>query len=291
MQLFPLLATAAAVVLFDHTVTTLVAAWAAGALITAAAQFLGAAGRQLLMVARARGWRSIMRRSVRVALANGAGLLCARIDVLVVAAVLSASAAGVYSIPVALAGNLLLLSRSLLTASYHPIMTAPRGGRRAPGHRGASQRHRRPRGRGSVDPSGRGCPRLIFGRHTATSGSPTPCSCSPRVHLRRRGAAPLPAHPSGAPGRVRRRRHRDARRQRRARRRRRRGVRPGRRCSVDHDHLRAGGLRAGRPVRARSRHAHARAGGAATVRPLSYWRAARWALRRRPSAPATIAPE
>lgn len=126
MQLFPLLATAAAVVLFERTVTTLVAAWAAGALITAAAQFLAAARRGSLMVARA--WRlgaSIVQRSIRVALANGAGLLCARIDVLVVAAVLSASAAGVYSIPVALAGNLLLLSRSLLTATYHPIMTAP----------------------------------------------------------------------------------------------------------------------------------------------------------------------
>jgi O-antigen/teichoic acid export membrane protein len=126
MQLFPLLATVAAVVLFEHTVTTLVAAWAAGALITAAGQFLGAARIGSLTVARA--WRvgaSIMRRSVRVALANGAGLLCSRIDVLVVAAVLSASAAGIYSIPVALATNLLLLSRSLLTATYHPIMTAP----------------------------------------------------------------------------------------------------------------------------------------------------------------------
>src|SRR5919108_452493 len=43
----------------------------------------------------------------------------------VAAAVLSTSAAGVYSIPVALAGSLLLLSRSLLTATYHSIMTAP----------------------------------------------------------------------------------------------------------------------------------------------------------------------
>ena len=60
-----------------------------------------------------------------VALANGTSVLCARIDVLVVAAVLSASAAGVYSIPVALAANLLLLSRSLLTATYRSIMTAP----------------------------------------------------------------------------------------------------------------------------------------------------------------------
>jgi O-antigen/teichoic acid export membrane protein len=126
MQLFPLLATVAAVILFDHTVTTLVAAWAAGAVVTATVQFLGAARGGSLMIARA--WRvgaSIMRRSIRVAIANGAGLLCARIDVLVVAAVLSASAAGIYSIPVALATNLLLLSRSLLTATYHSIMTAP----------------------------------------------------------------------------------------------------------------------------------------------------------------------
>ena len=42
----------------------------------------------------------------------------------VVAAVLSVSAAGVYSIPVALAANLMLLSRALLTASYRSIMTA-----------------------------------------------------------------------------------------------------------------------------------------------------------------------
>jgi O-antigen/teichoic acid export membrane protein len=126
MQLFPLLVTVAAVVLFDHTVTMMVASWAAGALITATAQFLGAARIGSLMIARA--WRvgaSIMRRSIRVAIANGAGLLCSRIDVLVVAAVLSASAAGVYSIPVALSNNLLLLSRSLLTATYHTIMTAP----------------------------------------------------------------------------------------------------------------------------------------------------------------------
>jgi O-antigen/teichoic acid export membrane protein len=126
MQLFPFLTTVAAVVLFDHTVTTLVAAWAVGALITATAQLLAAAPIGSLMIARA--WRagaSIMRRSVRVAVANGAGLLVSRIDVLVVAAVLSASAAGVYSIPVALATNLLLLSRALLTATYHPIMTAP----------------------------------------------------------------------------------------------------------------------------------------------------------------------
>jgi O-antigen/teichoic acid export membrane protein len=75
-----------------------------------------------------KAWRvavSVMRRSVGVALGNATILLCTRIDILVVAAVLSVGTAGVYSIPVALAVNLLLLSRSLLTATYHSIMTAP----------------------------------------------------------------------------------------------------------------------------------------------------------------------
>ena len=124
MALFPLVATVLAAVLIEPTVTTLMAAWAAGALLTASAQFATAAGSARVL----RSWRlavSILRRSVRVAIANGASILCSRIDVLVVAAVLSASAAGVYSIPVALAGSLLLLSRSLLTATYHSIMTAP----------------------------------------------------------------------------------------------------------------------------------------------------------------------
>jgi O-antigen/teichoic acid export membrane protein len=113
------------VVFFDHTVTTLVAAWAAGALVTASVQFLAASRMGSLMVVRA--WHvaiSIVKRSLGVALANGAALLCSRIDVLVVALVLSASAAGIYSIPVAIATNLLLLSRSLLTATYRSIMTA-----------------------------------------------------------------------------------------------------------------------------------------------------------------------
>ena len=68
---------------------------------------------------------SIVGRSVGVALSNALAQLTSRIDVLVVAAVLSTSDAGIYSIPVALASSLLLLSRSLLTATYHPIMTAP----------------------------------------------------------------------------------------------------------------------------------------------------------------------
>jgi O-antigen/teichoic acid export membrane protein len=124
MALFPLVATILAAVLVEPTVTTLMTAWAAGALLTASVQFALADGSARLR----RSWRlamRIVRRSLPVALANGVSILCSRIDVLVVAAVLSASAAGIYSIPVALAGSLLLLSRSLLTATYHSIMTAP----------------------------------------------------------------------------------------------------------------------------------------------------------------------
>ena len=125
MAALPFLATVVAAVVLEPTVGTLVGAWAAGALVTAAAQFAiaHAAG----AVPARRAWRlarSIMRRSASVAFANGTSLLCSRIDVFVVAAVLSVSAAGVYSIPVALAANLMLLSRALLTASYRSIMTA-----------------------------------------------------------------------------------------------------------------------------------------------------------------------
>jgi O-antigen/teichoic acid export membrane protein len=126
MAVFPFLVTVAAAIVLDPTVTILVGAWTAGALVTAVVQFVVAFGRGSYRIAHARhAAASIMRRSVRVALANGTALLCARIDVLVVAAVISASAAGIYSIPVALAANLLLLSRSLLTATYRSIMVAP----------------------------------------------------------------------------------------------------------------------------------------------------------------------
>jgi O-antigen/teichoic acid export membrane protein len=126
MAVFPLVATGIAAVIFQPTATMLVGAWAAGALVTATIQFTGALVAGQLMLRRAWGVAaSITRRSFRVALANGTALLCSRIDVLVVAAVISASAAGVYSIPVALSASLLLLSRALLTATYHSIMTAP----------------------------------------------------------------------------------------------------------------------------------------------------------------------
>ena len=140
MSLFPLVATAAAVVLFDPTVTALVAAWAVGALVMAAVLFASAISNGSPMIARA--WRvgmSIERRSLGVALANTTTLLCQRIDVLVVAAVISVSAAGIYSIPVALAVSLLLLSRSLLTATYRSIMTAPAS--EVSGRLGAALRH------------------------------------------------------------------------------------------------------------------------------------------------------
>jgi O-antigen/teichoic acid export membrane protein len=126
ISVFPLLVTGVSVVLFDPTVTTLMTSWAIGAAIMAALQFTNALTTGKLILRHA--WRvaaSIARRSLAVALANGTALLCSRIDVLVVAAVLSASEAGIYSIPVALAASLLLLSRSLLTATYHSIMTAP----------------------------------------------------------------------------------------------------------------------------------------------------------------------
>jgi O-antigen/teichoic acid export membrane protein len=125
MAALPFAATAAVAVAFEPTVGTLVCAWAAGALVTAAAQY--AIARAVGATPIRRAWRvarSVMRRSVSVAFANGTSLLCSRIDVFVVAAVLSVSAAGVYSIPVALAANLLLLSRALLTATYRGIMTA-----------------------------------------------------------------------------------------------------------------------------------------------------------------------
>jgi O-antigen/teichoic acid export membrane protein len=124
--LFPLLATVAVAIFFDATVTSLMAAWAFGVLLTVLAQFASALTSGGIVFRRVgRVAASITRRSLGVSIANGTALLCSRIDVLVVAAVMSASDAGIYSIPVALATALLLLSRSLLTATYHPIMTAP----------------------------------------------------------------------------------------------------------------------------------------------------------------------
>lgn len=127
MAVFPLMATVAAVlVVAEPTVTTLMAAWAIGAIVTASLQLTDALSTAGVIMRHAWGVAvNIVRRSGLVALANGTALLTSRIDVLVVAAVLSTSDAGIYSIPVALSTSLLLLSRSVLTATYRPIMTAP----------------------------------------------------------------------------------------------------------------------------------------------------------------------
>jgi O-antigen/teichoic acid export membrane protein len=126
IALGPLVAAVVAVVVFDPSVTTLLASWAVGAFVTASVQFARAFATGGLAIRRV--WRiaaRITRRSLGIAVANGTSLLCSRIDVLVVAAVVSTSAAGIYSIPVALSVNLLLFSRALLTATYRSIMTAP----------------------------------------------------------------------------------------------------------------------------------------------------------------------
>jgi O-antigen/teichoic acid export membrane protein len=126
LDLCPLIASALAALLFEATVTTLIAAWAIAGLVVAATQLADAITRGGLVIKHAqRVGASILRRSVGVSVSNAVSMLFAKIDVLVVAAVLSAGAAGIYSIPVALSTGLLLLSRSVLTATYHSIMTAP----------------------------------------------------------------------------------------------------------------------------------------------------------------------
>lgn len=126
MDLFPFITSATAVVIFKATVTVLMAAWAVAALVTACLQMADARVTTGLLIRRAeRRAASIARRSLGVSLSNAIVMLLSRIDVLVVAAVLSVSEAGVYSIPVALSTGLMLLSRSLLTATYHSIMTVP----------------------------------------------------------------------------------------------------------------------------------------------------------------------
>jgi O-antigen/teichoic acid export membrane protein len=124
LSLGPLLAAGAAALIFEPTVTMFMASWAVGVLVTAAIQFAEAFPAALMVQ---RAWRvaiSIVRRSLGVSVANGVGILSSRIDIFAVAAVISTSAAGVYSIPVALTANLMLVSRALLTATYHPIMVA-----------------------------------------------------------------------------------------------------------------------------------------------------------------------
>src|SRR5664279_2205574 len=125
----PLLASAALAASGDATLGSLITAWLAGVSATAALQLWFALRRGgITPVESGIVWRWLWR-ARGIALSNGMLQLCARVDVLVVSAVLSVSAAGVYSIPVALAANLLLFPRALLTVTYRSIMTAPREGR------------------------------------------------------------------------------------------------------------------------------------------------------------------
>src|SRR5664279_1392151 len=122
----PLLASAALAASGDATLGSLITAWLAGVSATAALQLWFALRRGgITPVESGIVWRWLWR-ARGIALSNGMLQLCARVDVLVVSAVLSVSAAGVYSIPVALAANLLLFPRALLTVTYRSIMTAPR---------------------------------------------------------------------------------------------------------------------------------------------------------------------
>ncbi len=121
----PLVASAGVAVFGHATVESLITAWLAGVATTAALQFWFAVRRHAVSTTESRvvwGW---IWRARGIAFSNGMLRLCARIDVLIVSAVISVSAAGIYSIPVALAANLLLVPRALLTVTYRSIMTAP----------------------------------------------------------------------------------------------------------------------------------------------------------------------
>jgi O-antigen/teichoic acid export membrane protein len=124
--LLPFLASVVVAALGYTSVGALILAWLAGAVLTAAIQLGAALRRRSLALAgalpMALDW---LWRSRAIALSNGALQLCARIDVLVVSVVISVSAAGIYSIPVALAANLLLFPRALITVTYRMIMVAP----------------------------------------------------------------------------------------------------------------------------------------------------------------------
>jgi O-antigen/teichoic acid export membrane protein len=126
LAILPLGASLAIVVYGRVSLVSLITAWLAGVSATAALQLGFALRRHAIIVTRSDiVWRWLWR-ARGIAISNGMLQLCARIDVLVVSAVLSVSAAGIYSIPVALAANLLLFPRALLTVTYRSIMTAPR---------------------------------------------------------------------------------------------------------------------------------------------------------------------
>jgi O-antigen/teichoic acid export membrane protein len=117
----------AAIAAFGHAALgSLITAWLAGVAVTAGLQLWFALRRGAVAASAPAAVWDWLWRARGVAVSNGMLQLCARIDVLVVSAVISVSAAGVYSIPVALAANLLLFPRSLLTVTYRSIMTAPR---------------------------------------------------------------------------------------------------------------------------------------------------------------------
>jgi O-antigen/teichoic acid export membrane protein len=119
----PLLASLVVAVSGHASVGSLIAAWLAGVGATAALQLAWAARRRAIARVLSVVVTRWLWRARSVALSNG--MLCARVDVLVVSAVLSVASAGIYSIPVALAANLLLFPRALLTVTYRSIMTAP----------------------------------------------------------------------------------------------------------------------------------------------------------------------
>ncbi len=122
----PLVASAAIAAFGAATLGSLITAWLAGVSATAALQLWFALRRGAISAIDSGILRRWLWRARGIAVSNGMLQLCARIDVLVVSGVISVSAAGVYSIPVALAANLLLFPRALLTVTYRSIMTAPR---------------------------------------------------------------------------------------------------------------------------------------------------------------------
>jgi O-antigen/teichoic acid export membrane protein len=121
----PLLASIVVAVSGHASVGSLMAAWLAGVVVTAALQLAWAAKRRAIARVLSAVVTRWLWRARSVAFSNGMLQLCARVDVLVVSAVLSVASAGIYSIPVALAANLLLFPRALLTVTYRSIMTAP----------------------------------------------------------------------------------------------------------------------------------------------------------------------
>jgi O-antigen/teichoic acid export membrane protein len=121
----PLIASAVVAALGRASLGSLITAWLIGVSATAALQLAFALRRRAIVPIDSAVVGRWLWRARSIAFSNGMLQLCARIDVLVVSAVISVSAAGVYSIPVALAANLLLFPRALLTVTYRSIMTAP----------------------------------------------------------------------------------------------------------------------------------------------------------------------